>query len=105
VTYQHKSNQVKDSGMGKMYHVSDPVKLRREYGKENICKLKRTNSIAQSYIRSPCHIAAIYGNLWQSVAIYGNLPVPITLLGTIITYTITARKEGKRSTYIDIQTA
>jgi hypothetical protein len=85
-----------------MYHVSDPVKLRRKYGKENIYKLKRTSSIAQSYIQSPYYIAAIYGNLRQSMVIYGNLPVPVTLLGTVITYTITARKEGKRSTYIDV---
>jgi hypothetical protein len=91
--------------MGKIYHVSDPVKLRRKYGKENIYKLKRTSNITQSYIQSPCHIAAIYSNLQQSMVIYSNLPVPVTLLGTITTYTITARKEGKRSTYIDIQTA
>jgi hypothetical protein len=91
--------------MGRIYYISDPVKLRREYGKENICKLKRTSSITQSYIQSPCYIAVIYSNLRQSVAIYGNLPIPVTLLGTVTTYTVTARKEGKRSVYMDIQTA
>ena len=40
-------------------------------------------------------------NLQQSAAICGNLPVPVTLLSTITTYTVIARKEGKRSVYID----
>jgi hypothetical protein len=88
--------------MGKTYYISNPVKLRHKYGKENICKFKRTSNIAQSYIQSPYYMAAIYGNLWQSVAIYGNLPVPVTLLGTVMTYAVTARKEGKRSVYMDI---
>jgi hypothetical protein len=91
--------------MGRIYYVSDPVKLRRKYGKENIYKLKRTSSITRSYIQSLYYIAAICSNIWQFIAICGNLPVPITLLSTIITYAVTARKEGKRSAYIDIQTA
>ena len=48
---------------------------------------------------------AIYSNLPQSTAIYRNLPVPITLPGTATAYTIIARKEGRKSTYMDIQTA
>ena len=50
-------------------------------------------------------IVAIYYNLRQSVAIYGNLPVPITLPITVMTNAVTARKEGRTSIYIDIQTA
>ena len=41
-------------------------------------------------------------NLQQSAATYSNLPIPITLPSTIITYTITARKKGRRSVYIDL---
>ena len=37
------------------------------------------------------------------MAIYKNLPVPIILFNIIITYTITTKKEGKRSVYIDFQ--
>ena len=42
-------------------------------------------------------------DLRQFAVIYSNLPIPITLPNTIITYTVTAKKEGKRSIYIDIQ--
>jgi hypothetical protein len=38
------------------------------------------------------------------MAICGNLPVPVTLPVTITTSAITARKEGRRTVYIDIQT-
>ena len=62
----------------------------REYGKEDIYKPKKTSN------------TAIYGNLRQSVVIFSNLPVPVTLLGTTTAYTVTARKEGRTSTYIDI---
>ena len=62
----------------------------REYGKEDIYKPKKISN------------TAIYSNLLQSVAISGNLPVPITLSGTATAYTITARKEGRKSAYIDI---
>ena len=55
----------------------------REYGKEDIYKPKRTSN------------TAIYSNLPQSSAISGNLPVPVTLLGTATACTVTARKEGK----------
>ena len=41
----------------------------------------------------------------QSTAISGNLPVPITLPSTATACTITAKKEGRKSAYIDIQTA
>ena len=40
-----------------------------------------------------------------STAISGNLLVPVTLLSTATACTITARKEGRKSAYIDIQTA
>ena len=62
----------------------------REYGKEDIYKPKRTSN------------TAIYSNLLQSAAISGNLPVPVTLPGTATAYTVTARKEGRKSAYIDI---
>ena len=32
----------------------------------------------------------------QSAAIFGNLPVPITLPGTATAYTVTVRKEGRK---------
>ena len=66
----------------------------REYGKEDIYKLKRISN------------TAIYSNLQQSTAIYSNLPVPVTLPGTATAYTITVRKEGRKegrkSVYIDV---
>ena len=65
----------------------------REYGKEDICKPKKISN------------TAICGNLLQSTAIFGNLPIPITLPGTATACTVTAKKEGRKSTYIDIQTA
>ena len=65
----------------------------REYSKEDIYKPKKTSN------------TTICGNLPQSAAISGNLPVPVTLPGTTTAYTVTARKEGRKSTYIDIQTA
>jgi hypothetical protein len=49
--------------------------------------------------------AAIYRNLRQFIVIYGNLPVPIALPGTVTTGTIAVRKEGRTSAYIDVQTA
>ena len=43
-----------------------------------------------------------YGrNLQQFAAIYGNLPVPVILFSTIMTYTVTVKKEGKKSAYMD----
>ena len=65
----------------------------REYSKEDIYKPKKTSN------------TTIHSNLPQSLAIFSNLPVPITLPSTATAYTITARKEGRKSTYIDIQTA
>ena len=65
----------------------------REYSKEDICKPKRTSN------------TAIYRNLPQSIAISGNLPVPIILPSTATACTVTVRKEGRKSIYIDIQTA
>ena len=62
----------------------------REYGKEDIYKLKKISN------------TAIYSNLLQSVAISGNLPVPVTLPSTITACTITVKKEGRKSIYIDI---
>jgi hypothetical protein len=56
----------------------------REYGKEDICKLKRISN------------TAICNNLPQSPAISGNLPVPITLPSTATACTVTARKEGRK---------
>jgi hypothetical protein len=56
----------------------------REYGKEDICKPKRTNN------------TAICRNLPQSPVIFGNLPVPVTLPSTTIACTVTARKEGRK---------
>ena len=41
----------------------------------------------------------------QSIVISGNLLVPVTLPSTAIACTITVRKEGRKSAYIDIQTA
>ena len=41
----------------------------------------------------------------QSTVISSNLPVPVTLPSTATACTITARKEGRKSTYIDVQTA
>jgi hypothetical protein len=38
----------------------------------------------------------IYYNLQQSVVISGNLPISVTLPGTTIAYTVTARKEGRK---------
>jgi len=38
-------------------------------------------------------------NLRQFAAIYGNLPIYITLPSTITTYAITARKEGEERIY------
>ena len=38
----------------------------------------------------------------QSAAISGNMPVPVTLPGTATVCTVTARKEGRKSAYIDI---
>ena len=64
----------------------------REYGKEDIYKPKRTSN------------TAIYSNLLQSTAIFSNLPIPITLLGTATACTVTARKERRKSAYIDVQT-
>ena len=55
----------------------------REYGKEDIYKPKKTSN------------TTIYGNLRQSAAISGNLPIPVTLPGTATACTVTARKEGK----------
>ena len=52
----------------------------REYGKEDIYKPKKTSN----------------------TTIYSNLPVPVTLPGTITTGTVTARKEGRTSIYMDI---
>ena len=65
----------------------------REYGKEDIYKPKRTSN------------TVICGNLPQSPAISGNLPVPVTLPVTVATNAVTTRKEGRTSTYINIQTA
>jgi hypothetical protein len=48
---------------------------------------------------------AIYGNIWQPMAIWGNLPIPVTLPSIIITCTATAKKEERKSAYIGIQTA
>ena len=56
----------------------------REYGKEDIYKPKRTSN------------TVICGNLPQSPAISGNLPVPVTLPGTATACTVTARKEGRK---------
>ena len=74
-----------------------------KYSKEDICKPKRISNTA-IYGNLP-QSTAIYRNLRQSPAISGNLPVPITLPSTAIVYTVTARKEGRKSAYIDIQTA
>ena len=63
-----------------------------KYSKEDIYKLKKISN------------TIIYSNLPQSTAISGNLPVPITLPSTTTACTITARKEGRKSTYINIQT-
>ena len=60
----------------------------REYGKEDIYKPKRTSN------------TIIYSNLPQSLVIFGNLPVPVTLPGTATAYTVTARKEGRKEKYI-----
>ena len=38
----------------------------------------------------------------QFIVISGNLPVPITLPGTATAYAVTARKEGRKSVYIDV---
>ena len=65
----------------------------RKYSKEDIYKPKKTSN------------TAIYSNLQQSPAIFGNLPVPVTLPGTATAYTVTARKEGRKSAYINIRTA
>ena len=62
----------------------------REYSKEDIYKPKRISN------------TVIYSNLPQSVAISGNLPIPITLFSTITACTITARKGERKSTYMDI---
>ena len=64
---------------------------------------------------------AMHGNVWQCTAIYGNVRQYMAMYdnvrqytaicgnlgqsGTIITYTIIARKEGRKSAYIDIRTA
>jgi hypothetical protein len=55
-----------------------------KYSKEDVYKPKRISN------------TAICNNLLQSLAIFGNLPVPITLPGTTTAYTVTARKEGKK---------
>jgi hypothetical protein len=60
VTYWHKPNQAEDSGIGKIYYVNNSPS-RREYGKEDACKPKRTSN------------TAICSNLWQFTATYGNL--------------------------------
>ena len=62
----------------------------REYGKEDIYKHKRTSN------------TTICSNLPQSAVISGNLPVSVTLPSTATACTITARKEGRKSAYIDI---
>ena len=62
----------------------------REYSKEDIYKFKRISN------------TAIYSNLLQSVVIFSNLPVPVILSSTTTAYTITVRKEGRKSVYIDI---
>jgi hypothetical protein len=62
----------------------------REYGKEDIYKPKKISN------------TAIYVNLPQSTVISGNLPIPITLPGTATACTVTARKEGRKSAYIDV---
>ena len=64
----------------------------REYSKEDIYKPKRTSN------------TTIYSNLLQSAAIFSNLPVPVTLPSTATAYTVTVRKEGRKSVYINIQT-
>ena len=56
----------------------------REYSKEDICKPKRTSN------------TVIYSNLLQSLVIFSNLPVPVTLPGTATACTVTARKEGRK---------
>ena len=55
-----------------------------KYSKEDIYKLKRISN------------TAIYSNLQQSLVIFSNLPVPVTLPGTATAYTVTARKEGRK---------
>jgi hypothetical protein len=65
----------------------------REYSKEDIYKPKKTSN------------TTIHSNLPQSLAIFSNLPVPITLPNTTTVYTVTARKEGRKSIYINIRTA
>jgi len=67
-----------------MYYISNLVNQR-------INIVKRVYIISMSRDR----------NLRQFAATYSNLPAPITLPGTIITYTIIVRKEGRRSAYID----
>ena len=62
----------------------------REYSKEDIYKPKKTSN------------TAIYSNLPQSAAISGNLFVFVTLPSIATACTITARKEGRKSAYIDI---
>jgi hypothetical protein len=56
----------------------------REYGKEDVYKPKKTSN------------TIIYNNLPQSPAIFGNLPVPITLPSTTTACTVTAKKERKK---------
>ena len=47
---------------------------------------------------------AIYRNLRQSVAIYGNLSAPVTLSSIITTSAVTVRKEKRTSAYMDVRT-
>jgi len=70
--------------MGKTHYVSDLVNRRMNMA-------KRVYTISVSRDR----------NLRQSAATYGNLPAPITLPSTITTCTVTVRKEGRRSAYMD----
>ena len=81
--------------MGKIYYISNPAN-------RDISTIKRIYISLRGQVIPQS--TAIYYNLQQSVAISGNLPVPVILPSTAIAYTVTARKEGRKSIYIDIQT-
>ncbi len=45
---------------------------------------------------------AMYGNVWQCIAICLHPKYNLGQSGTVTTYTVTVRKEGRRSAYIDV---
>ena len=47
---------------------------------------------------------AMYGNVWQCIAICLHPKYNLGQSGTVTTYTVTAKKERRRSAYMDVRT-